>query len=290
MKHATAACTSNCPDGNASESEEAAQRRYNRRHARFDRPDPYDGSYDLSDPQSLNRYAYTQGDPVNFTDPTGLMPNLFPQMSGAEYGYSGFGGWGGGWDFNDRPPGSRSRSSDCPPGHICFDIHHGEGAYYVIDFGYYDPFAGQRGGRRGKPVRPKTPEKADWQKYEECKQEAHSDYERRKQGIEKRYAGAPGSFTPSGNTVGWGLYTAGGRYLLGTIVTSTSITVGGAAGFGILALGGQYYFNDLLPASDKLGKKIGELREASDDLKSSLQGCRSRFSPESYGEGSTLIP
>lgn len=33
---------------------------------------PWDGSYDLTDPQSFNRYAYTENDPVNFIDPTGL--------------------------------------------------------------------------------------------------------------------------------------------------------------------------------------------------------------------------
>jgi hypothetical protein len=48
-------------------------RRYNRWHDRFDQPDPYDGSYDETDPQSLNRYAYTNGDPVNFVDPLGLL-------------------------------------------------------------------------------------------------------------------------------------------------------------------------------------------------------------------------
>ena len=47
-------------------------RRYNRWWSRFDQPDPYDGSYDLADPQSLNRYSYTRNDPVNFTDPSGL--------------------------------------------------------------------------------------------------------------------------------------------------------------------------------------------------------------------------
>jgi hypothetical protein len=39
---------------------------------RFNQPDPYDGSYNLTDPQSFNRYAYTQNDPVNFVDPSGL--------------------------------------------------------------------------------------------------------------------------------------------------------------------------------------------------------------------------
>jgi len=39
---------------------------------RFQTPDPYDGSYDLSDPQSFNRYLYVENDPVNLTDPLGL--------------------------------------------------------------------------------------------------------------------------------------------------------------------------------------------------------------------------
>ncbi|HBB87811.1 MAG TPA: hypothetical protein DC047_09370 [Blastocatellia bacterium] len=56
----------------ANGSDEAMFRRYNRWHSRFDQPDPYDGSYSLTDPQSFNRYAYTQNDPVNSTDPTGL--------------------------------------------------------------------------------------------------------------------------------------------------------------------------------------------------------------------------
>jgi len=57
----------------ANGTDEAMFRRYNRWQSRFDQPDPYDGSYDLGDPQSFNRYAYVQGDPVNFVDPTGLV-------------------------------------------------------------------------------------------------------------------------------------------------------------------------------------------------------------------------
>ena len=49
-------------------------RRYNRRWSKFDQPDPSDGSYNLADPQSLNRYSYVQNDPVNFVDPSGLNP------------------------------------------------------------------------------------------------------------------------------------------------------------------------------------------------------------------------
>jgi RHS repeat-associated protein len=55
-------------------SDDAMHRRYNRWWARFEQPDPYDGSYDLTDPQSFNRYSYVQNDPVNFVDPLGLDP------------------------------------------------------------------------------------------------------------------------------------------------------------------------------------------------------------------------
>jgi hypothetical protein len=50
-------------------------RRYEGKWQRFAQADPYDGSYDISDPQSINRYAYVGNDPVNFIDPSGLLPN-----------------------------------------------------------------------------------------------------------------------------------------------------------------------------------------------------------------------
>ncbi len=52
--------------------DEAMMRRYQSYWNRFSQPDPYDGSYNLSDPQSFNRYTYAQNDPVNFIDPSGL--------------------------------------------------------------------------------------------------------------------------------------------------------------------------------------------------------------------------
>jgi hypothetical protein len=48
-------------------------RRYNRWQSRFDQPDPADDSYELTNPQSFNRYAYVQGDRANFVDPKGLV-------------------------------------------------------------------------------------------------------------------------------------------------------------------------------------------------------------------------
>jgi hypothetical protein len=62
-------------------------------YTRFSQPDPYDGSYDFSDPQSLNRYSYTQNDPVNFVDPTRLQPS---EGCGAENSFADCYGSGGG--------------------------------------------------------------------------------------------------------------------------------------------------------------------------------------------------
>jgi len=42
------------------------------RWSRFMSPDPFIGSMDLGNPQSLNRYAYVGNDAVNFVDPLGL--------------------------------------------------------------------------------------------------------------------------------------------------------------------------------------------------------------------------
>ena len=39
---------------------------------RFNRLDPYDGSYDLTNPGSLNRYSYALNNPILFTDRSGL--------------------------------------------------------------------------------------------------------------------------------------------------------------------------------------------------------------------------
>ncbi len=55
----------------------AQARYYASNMGRFITPDPYDGSYDINNPQSFNRYAYVNGNPLTFTDPSGLAGGLF---------------------------------------------------------------------------------------------------------------------------------------------------------------------------------------------------------------------
>ena len=91
-------------DGNG--GDEAMMRRYNGKWHRFAQPDPYDGSYALADPQSFNRYAYVQNDPVTFVDPTGLMWEVcsVELSAGACMGSGFWGGAGGnGWGGDPRP-------------------------------------------------------------------------------------------------------------------------------------------------------------------------------------------
>ena len=81
----------------ANGGQDAMARRYSI-GGRFAQPDSYGGSYDFSDPQSLNRYAYTKNDPVNFRDPSGMVMSEF---CGAEYSFVACGGNGGFWGGGD---------------------------------------------------------------------------------------------------------------------------------------------------------------------------------------------
>jgi RHS repeat-associated protein len=66
---------------------------------RWTSPDPYNGSFDLGDPQSINRYSYTRSDPVNLIDPTGLLceiiwvtPTHYIELSDPSCGGGGISG------------------------------------------------------------------------------------------------------------------------------------------------------------------------------------------------------
>ena len=50
----------------------ATYRDYAEAPGRWLSPDPYNGSYDLNNPQSFNRYSYVNGNPLAYIDPSGL--------------------------------------------------------------------------------------------------------------------------------------------------------------------------------------------------------------------------
>jgi RHS repeat-associated protein len=61
-----------------SASDYAVNRQYSENIGRFNRPDPYGGSYTVGNPQSLNRYSYVENNAVNSMDPTGLDTRRYP--------------------------------------------------------------------------------------------------------------------------------------------------------------------------------------------------------------------
>jgi RHS repeat-associated protein len=65
--------------------EHATFRKYEPWAGRWTSPDPYLGSMNTGDPQSFNRYAYVNNDPVSFVDPSGLL------MAGPDTRYGGAG-------------------------------------------------------------------------------------------------------------------------------------------------------------------------------------------------------
>ena len=82
---------------------QATARLYHQDEGRWVSPDPAGlGAVDLSNPQTMNRYAYVANNPLNFTDPSGL------------YGYCP---WG--TDNSTSPP------SCSPPPPPCYDVAFG---------------------------------------------------------------------------------------------------------------------------------------------------------------------
>ena len=66
--------TATVPGGGMYAGLESPAREYLSDRGRFDRPDPLGlSAANMGDPGSWNRFAYVQGDPVNYTDPDGLM-------------------------------------------------------------------------------------------------------------------------------------------------------------------------------------------------------------------------
>lgn len=89
------------------------------RWGRFLSPDPFLGSADVSNPQSLNRYPYVLNNPVNMVDPFGLEggcpPGMHPDKSkdGLCVGHPPLQNTGGG---TGGPPPPKSRPTTGPEG------------------------------------------------------------------------------------------------------------------------------------------------------------------------------
>lgn len=64
-------------------------REYDSLSGRWTSPDPYGKSMMVANPQSFNRYAYVQNDPVNRTDPAGLLPGAETSWSDVADGFWG---------------------------------------------------------------------------------------------------------------------------------------------------------------------------------------------------------
>ena len=63
----------------------AVNRIYSSEQGRFTQPDPIGmASVDLTDPQTLNMYTYARNNPVDFTDPSGTLPNVVYFLDGIE--------------------------------------------------------------------------------------------------------------------------------------------------------------------------------------------------------------
>jgi RHS repeat-associated protein len=58
-------------DGGNTLTNHAPYREYENVNGRWMSPDPFQGSYDYSNPQSFNRYSYVMNNPLAFADPTG---------------------------------------------------------------------------------------------------------------------------------------------------------------------------------------------------------------------------
>jgi RHS repeat-associated protein len=180
-------------DGNG--GDDAMHRRYQSNWTRFSQPDPYDGSYEATNPQSFNRYSYVQNDPVNFTDPSGLLRVCYYSQ----------------WGYRIDVPGY--------PGGIQ--------PLYQLDFCIDYPdlpsepreLREPRGGRRDRPERQHVqPDRSQQQQFNDCARKAGRTFKK-------------GYLKESLRAVGGGALVAGNIYVAVRGIPGT----GPAGGIGVKA-------------------------------------------------------
>ncbi len=103
----------------------ANNRYYSNIGGRFMTPDPYSGSAKPDSPQRWNRFAYVQGDPVYYNDPSGRLPIC---SGGDEIVYDGTADGFGGASCSSDPTGFCDASQEsCGPTFLAQGIRSGGG-------------------------------------------------------------------------------------------------------------------------------------------------------------------
>ena len=64
-------------------------RKHENQAGRWTSPDPYNGSMNIGNPQSFNRYSYVNNQPTNYVDPSGLREVCY-SLFRFEYGYKDY--------------------------------------------------------------------------------------------------------------------------------------------------------------------------------------------------------
>jgi RHS repeat-associated protein len=117
-----------------SNTEHAQFRQYSSTQGRWMSPDPYDGSYDFTNPQSFNRYSYVGNNPLSFSDPSGLKRVRMrddPTLSTYGHGYGGSPPFGSTWGLSDilgaifaGSWGEQAKVTDAPSGDWLYTIQY----------------------------------------------------------------------------------------------------------------------------------------------------------------------
>ncbi len=115
------------------------------RQARWLTPDPYNGSYDLMNPQSFNRYMYTNGNPLGYVDPSGLALGLVNGVGGSVCtgggDFSQFLGYGSGGSVSTGLAGGVTFNPCNPIGSaISIGVYEYIGLSSTIKFAHFAPF------------------------------------------------------------------------------------------------------------------------------------------------------
>ncbi len=233
-------------------------RKYENFAGRWTSPDPYNGSASTANPQSFNRYAYVQNDPVNFVDPTGLelcvveinITNIEFRVDGGQiviegsarlvcYFRGGSGGSGGGGVGGGGPAGGGPPQKPVPQPHPS----------------------------------PSPDLRSQQAQFDDCAKQAYRSYR-------KTYLKTSGKAIVGGAGVGLGLGIGGiGYNLAGHALADTTVPILGRIGtaafdFGHIGMIGivPYIFGGKMALDS-----ISEATQNSNRTEAALSDCRKRY-------------